>query len=66
MVELGSPSIMLRGGFTKRSLEAGTEVSIVRVSGHGESKANGSSVTFSDGKRRASSLFPLQRQAKIP
>jgi hypothetical protein len=52
MVECGSPNIMLRRGFTKRSLEAGTEVSIVGYQAkNGESKANGSSVTFSDGKR---------------
>src|SRR6266436_4162653 len=28
MVECGSPNIMLRRGFTKRSLEAGTEISV--------------------------------------
>lgn len=52
MVECGSPNIMLRRGFTKHSLEAGTEVSITGYQAkNGESKANGSSVTFADGKR---------------
>jgi hypothetical protein len=52
MVECGSPNIMLRRGFTKRSLEAGTEISIVGYQAkNGEFKANGSSVTFADGKR---------------
>jgi hypothetical protein len=52
MVECGSPNIMLRRGFTKRSLEPGTEISIVGYQAkNGEFKANGSSVTFADGKR---------------
>src|SRR5579884_1894934 len=52
MVECGSPNIMLRRGFTKRSLEVGT---ILDIRGYqaksGENKANGSSVTFQDGHR---------------
>jgi hypothetical protein len=52
MVECGSPNIMLRRGFTKRSLEAGT---ILDIQGYqaksGDNKANGSSVTFQDGHR---------------
>src|SRR5207244_3892647 len=52
MVECGSPNIMLRRGFSKRSLEVGTELT---VSGYqaknGENKANGSSVTFKDGRK---------------
>jgi hypothetical protein len=52
MVECGSPNIMLRRGFTKRSLEVGSEISIVGYQAkNGENKANGSSVTFADGKR---------------
>jgi len=52
MVECGSPNIMLRRGFTKRSLEAGSEVTIAGYQAkNGEAKANGSSVTFADGKR---------------
>jgi hypothetical protein len=52
MFECGSPNIMLRRGFTKHSLETGTEISITGYQAkNGEFKANGSSVTFSDGKR---------------
>ena len=52
MVECGSPNIMLRRGFTKRSLEAGTELTVEGYQAkNGEFRANGSSVTFKDGKR---------------
>ena len=52
MVELGTPNVLVRRGFTKKALEAGTEIV---VSGYqaknGENKANGSSVTFKDGHK---------------
>jgi hypothetical protein len=52
MIEGGSPSILLRRGFTKKSLEAGT---VIVVDGYqaksGESRANGANITFPDGKR---------------
>ena len=52
MVECGSPNIMLRRGFTKESLEFG---SVLTVDGYqaknGSNRANGSSVTFRDGRR---------------
>lgn len=52
MVECGSPNIMLRRGFTKRSLETGTVLDIHGYQAKsGENKANGSSVTFQDGRR---------------
>jgi len=52
MVECGSPNIMLRRGFTKRSLEAGTELIVDGYQAKsGETKANGGSVTFKDGRR---------------
>ena len=52
MVECGSPNIMIRRGFTKRSLEAGTEISVKGYQAkNGDNKANGSSVTFKDGKK---------------
>jgi len=52
MVECGSPNIMLRRGFTKRSLEAGTDLIIDGYQAKsGEMKANGGSVTFKDGHR---------------
>ena len=52
MVEGGTPNILLRRGFTKRSLQEGT---VVTVEGYqaknGENRANGSNITFTDGKR---------------
>src|SRR3954447_5053378 len=52
MVECGSPNIMLRRGVTKESLEFG---SVLTVDGYqaknGSNRANGSSVTFRDGRR---------------
>ena len=52
MVEGGSPNILLRRGFTKKSLEPGT---VVVVEGYeaksGENRANGANITFQDGKR---------------
>ena len=52
MVECGSPNIMLRRGFTKRSLEAGTELVIDGYQAKsGDNKANGGSITFKDGRR---------------
>jgi hypothetical protein len=52
MVEGGSPNILLRRGFTKKSLEPGT---VVIVEGYeaksGENRANGANITFQDGKR---------------
>ena len=52
MVECGSPNIMLRRGFTKRSLEVGTVLDIQGFQAKsGEAKANGSSITFQDGHK---------------
>jgi hypothetical protein len=52
MVECGSPNIMLRRGFTKHSLEVGTELTIDGYQAKGgQNKANGGSVTFKDGKK---------------
>ena len=52
MVECGSPNIMLRRGFTKHSLEVGTEVSVKGYQAkNGTNRANGSSVTFKDGHK---------------
>jgi len=52
MIEGGSPNIMLRRGFTKRSIETGTEVIVEGYQAKtGESRANGSNITFKDGKR---------------
>jgi hypothetical protein len=52
MIEGGSPNILLRRGFTKKSLEPGT---VIVVEGYqaknGENQANGANITFPDGKR---------------
>jgi len=52
MVEGGSPNIMLRRGFTKESLKEGDEIVAEGYRAkNGTNKANGSSITFADGKR---------------
>jgi hypothetical protein len=52
MVECGSPNIMLRRGFTKRSLEVGSDIVVQGYQAkNGTLRANGSSVTFADGKK---------------
>ena len=52
MIECGSPNIMLRRGFTKKSLEAGTELTVQGYQAkNGSNRANGSSVTFKDGRK---------------
>ena len=52
MVEGGSPNILLRRGFTKESLLPGTEVTVEGYKAkNGENRANGSNITFKDGKR---------------
>jgi uncharacterized protein DUF6152 len=52
MIEANTPNGLLRRGFTKKSLEEGTEV-LVRgyQAKSGDFKANGSSMTFKDGKK---------------
>jgi hypothetical protein len=52
MIECGSPNIMLRRGFTKESLQAGTELQVEGYQAkNGSNRANGSSVLFKDGRR---------------
>ncbi len=52
MVEGNTPNGLLRRGFTKRSLEAGTELMVEGFRAKdGTNKANGSSITFKDGKK---------------
>jgi hypothetical protein len=52
MVEGGSPNILLRRGFTKNSLETGTEITITGYQAKsGENRANGANITFKGGKR---------------
>jgi hypothetical protein len=52
MVEGGSPNILLRRGFTKKSLEKGAEIVVEGYRAkNGEAQANGANITFKDGKR---------------
>ena len=52
MVEGGSPNILLRRGFTKQSLQPGTEIVVEGfLAKNGENRANGANITFKDGKR---------------
>jgi hypothetical protein len=52
MIEGNTPNGLLRRGFTKKSLEPGTEVMVTGYRARsGENKANGSSLTFKDGRR---------------
>jgi hypothetical protein len=52
MVECGPPGILIRRGFTKKSLEVGTEVVAQGYQAKsGSLRANASSITFKDGRR---------------
>src|SRR5271170_5048734 len=52
MVEGGSPNALLRRGFTKNSLPAGTEIVIEGYQAKdGTNRANGRDITFADGKK---------------
>jgi hypothetical protein len=52
MVEGGAPNALLRRGFTKNSLPAGTEISIEGFQAKdGSHKANGRDILFPDGKK---------------
>lgn len=52
MIEGNTPNGLIRRGFTKESLQKGTELTITGFQARsGENKANGSSITFNDGKK---------------
>jgi hypothetical protein len=52
MIEGGTPNLMLRRGFTAKSLAAGTEIVVEGYRARdGSNKANGSSITFTDGRK---------------
>jgi len=52
MIEGGSPNALFRRGITKNSLEVGTEIVVEGYrSKDGENTANGSNVTFADGRK---------------
>jgi hypothetical protein len=52
MIEGGSPNALLRRGFTKHSLEPGTEILVEGYQAKdGANRANGRELTFPDGKK---------------
>ena len=52
MVEGGNPSVLLRRGFTKDSLPAGTEIVVEGFRAKGNPfRANGRDITFPDGRK---------------
>lgn len=52
MVEGGSPNALLRRGFTKDALPAGTEILIEGYQAKdGSNRANGRDITFADGRK---------------
>jgi len=52
MIEAAAPNALLRRGWTKNSLAAGTEILVEGYqSKDGSNRANGSIITFTDGKK---------------
>src|ERR1043166_639216 len=52
MVEAGAPNALLRRGWTKQSLLAGTEILVEGYQAKdGANRANGSIITFTDGRK---------------
>jgi len=52
MIEAGTPNTMVRRGFTRDSLKAGTEIVVQGfLAKDGANRANGFSITFTDGRR---------------
>jgi hypothetical protein len=52
MVEAGAPSALLRRGFTKNSLPAGSEIVVEGYQAKNRTmRANGRDLTFTDGKK---------------
>ena len=52
MIDGNTPNGLIRRGFTKESLQKGTELTVDGYQARsGENKANGSSITFNDGKK---------------
>jgi Family of unknown function (DUF6152) len=52
MIEGGSPNALLRRGFTKHSLEAGTQIVVEGYQAKdGANRANGRDLTFPDGRK---------------
>jgi hypothetical protein len=52
MIEAGTPNTLFRRGFTKNSLEPGTEIFVDGYQAKdGSNKANGRDITFPDGRK---------------
>jgi hypothetical protein len=52
MIEAAAPNALLRRGWTKSSLPAGTEIMVEGYQAKdGTNRANGSIITFTDGKK---------------
>jgi hypothetical protein len=52
MIECGTPNTLMRRGFTKDSLKAGTEITVDGyLARDGTKKTSGRDVTFSDGRK---------------
>ena len=52
MVEAGAPNALIRRGWTKKSLPAGTEILVEGYQAKdGANRANGRDITFTDGKK---------------
>ena len=52
MIEAGTPNTMVRRGFTRESLQTGAEIVVQGyLSKDGANRANGFSITFTDGRR---------------
>ena len=52
MIEGGTPNTLLRRGFTKDSLKAGTEIAVDGYQAKdGSNRANGRDLTFADGRK---------------
>jgi hypothetical protein len=52
MIEAGAPNALLRRGFTKASLPAGTVITVEGYQAkHGANRANGRDITYQDGRK---------------
>jgi hypothetical protein len=52
MIEGGTPNVMLRRGFSAKSLAVGTQIVVEGyLARDGSNKANGNSITFTDGRK---------------
>ena len=52
MIEAGSPNVLIRQGFNKMSLPAGTDIVVYAFQAKdGTNRGNGQNLTFSDGKK---------------